>query len=464
MKKVKFSGNLVNSLREAWKKSPRKKKVMVLSAAVILFAAVAGGILIFHRKNTVSAMMGEASVMEITAQTETISDTIVATGNLENDSAVSIKIPSGVVIDEVNVESGDKVSAGDVLATVDLLSVYSTMEAVQETIDILDEEINDCADDSSEETVTAKVDGRVKEIYISEGDSISQIMLEKGALMVLSLDGKMAVEIQTSCSAAVGDGVVVELSDGDEVEGIVESISGKTYLITMTDKGVAADETVTVYSEDGEKMGGGSAYIHQQITVTGTEGTVGDVVVEAEESISGGDTLYTVEKGGSSLEYQEKMAEREAYAETLKKLLLLAKTGTVTADMDGIIENVLVSVDSDSNTNSNTNSNSANVSVTKTSSSEKSNVSLDTGKSSMSGVQFLNLTSANTEGNGNLSDQENAENNSGNQEDENTNGENSSGGDESDIQNTKLQFEITTQGTVTARNVVIKRPATGETP
>ena len=49
-------------------------------------------------------------------------------------------------------------------------------------------------------------------------------MAENGALLLLSLDGKMAVEVKASSDISVGDEVSVTLSDGTEKEGTVESI------------------------------------------------------------------------------------------------------------------------------------------------------------------------------------------------------------------------------------------------
>lgn len=67
-----------------------------------------------------------------------ISDTIIGTGNLELDEAQAVTIPSGLTVSEVYVESGDQVSAGTVLASVDKSSVLSAVKIVQEEIDELD--------------------------------------------------------------------------------------------------------------------------------------------------------------------------------------------------------------------------------------------------------------------------------------------------------------------------------------
>lgn len=86
----------------------------------------------------------------------------MGTGNLETGEAVSVKIPSGLTISEVAVESGDYVSKGDVLAYVDTASVLSAIEEVQSEMESLDEEIYELQEEETEEEVTVKVDGRIK--------------------------------------------------------------------------------------------------------------------------------------------------------------------------------------------------------------------------------------------------------------------------------------------------------------
>lgn len=43
--------------------------------------------------------------------------------------------------------------------------------------------------------IESSVSGRVKKINVSAGSDLSDIMVSDGALMVLSLDGKMAVSL-----------------------------------------------------------------------------------------------------------------------------------------------------------------------------------------------------------------------------------------------------------------------------
>lgn len=452
-----------------WKRYSKKKKFIVITALILVITVGTAGTVIIYKNSARPVMAANtASVIEASAQTGSISNTIVGTGNLENDSAVSIKIPSGIVIDEVKVESGDMVSQGDVLATVDEASVYSTMEDIQDAIETLDEEINESKDDTTSEEVLSKVDGRVKNIYIAEDSDVSDVMLDKGALMLVSLDGKMAVEVQTSEAVAMDDDIVVTLSDGDEISGVVESVSGKTCVITMSDKSVSVDETVSVSTEDGASLGQGSAYIHQALEITGTTGTVEALSVSENEAISSGDTLYTLENDGTSPEYQEQTAMREAYTNTLKELIELSKTGTITADKDGTIESVLVSAGSESST-SQTSGSTGTSGTAGTSGSTGTSVSMSNMNYSSSGTSMtvysdsssnmlLNLSTAGTA----AVSLENATAEDG------TTGNGSTGdggnGGNTVTDDTKLQLSISSSGTNGTQNLIIESPAKGKTP
>lgn len=430
--KVKTCGE---KLTVKWKGFSRKRKrILVTGTAIILLAA--GSAVIWTKQNTRPVMAENTSVMEVQAETGTISNSIVGTGNLENGEASSVTVPSGVIIDEVKVEAGDVVSKGDVLATVTLSSVYTAMEEVQETIENLDETIEELDNSSEEETVTGKVGGRVKKIYVEEEGDISDTMLEHGALMLLSLDGKMAVEIESSQTLEKGDSVTVSDDDGNELEGEVESVDETTCVITMPDKKVSLDEEVTV-SLEGEELGSGKAYIHQQLAITGTTGTVSQIDVEENELISSGDSLYTLLADGDSVEYQEAVTKREAYARTLTELIALAQTGEITADRDGTVESVLVS-----NSSAASASDSAS-SVGSTVSAGGSNMAYTgTSQANSGGVQLLNLTAVS----------------------ESTGSGDTQQGEEETVTGTKLQFTVVSEETDSENTLFLQKPVTGEVP
>lgn len=332
-------------------KRRNKKKAAAAVVAVVTVAGASGGIFMRYQNTKEGEMKKETiNVTETQAKTDTISNEIVGTGNLETGEAISVKIPSGLTISKVTVESGDYVSKGDVLAYVDAASVLSAIEEVQSEMESLDEEIYELQEEETEEDVAVKIDGRIKKIYIAEGSETSDCILENGALMLVSTDGLLAVDLQAvSEEIKEGDTVNAALSGGKEVEGTVESVNGTDCTVTITDSGVGIGETATVTNEAGTVIGTGTTYIHQPIEITANPGTVSEIHVSEDEAVESGDVLFTIEKEGDS-EYVALLNERKALSDSLKELLSLSEDGKITADMTGTIEEVYISSEEEETT------------------------------------------------------------------------------------------------------------------
>lgn len=346
-----------------WKDKKKRKWILILVGVCILGA---GGTTFFMTRRRMPVEAAAASKSQSsTVEKGSITNTIVGTGTLEADTASAVNIPSGLVIDEVKVESGDSVNKGDELAVINQASLLTKIEDTQEEIASLDKEINEAKEDTDSDTITASVSGRVKKIYTASGDKIADIMLENGALILLSLDGKMAVKLENLSGIEAGDSVTVTLSSGTEKTGTVESVSGKSAVITLTDYGPELDDTVTIKDSDGTELGTGKLYIHQQLAVMGTAGTVSSVDVSLNESVDADDTLIELKESASLGTYQELLATREELAQSLQELMNLSANPTITADFDGIVQTVNITAgsstsNSTSGTGSSGSSNSSN--------------------------------------------------------------------------------------------------------
>lgn len=414
---------------------------------MVVIAGISGSVIVLNQKKGGLPVMGSQMIQEASAEKGSISKTIVGTGNLEADTPINVTVPSGVVIDQVKVESGDHVSAGDVLATVDSASVLSAMQDVQEEIENLDEEINETKDDEEAEEITASVEGRVKRIYVSEGSSIADSMLENGAVILLSIDGRMAVKLEAVSAVAEGDSVAVFLTEGSEKTGTIESVEGNTCVITFSDSGVGLGETVSVTDSEGNSLGSGEAYIHQQLAVTATGGTVDEIKVSEDESVSAGTTILTLTETTQSAKYREALAQREAYAETLQKLIELSKSGSVTALMDGTIQSVNVS---DSSSGSSQSSSSSQVSSSGGSAGKVSNMAYEMSGADSSSYDVVTLADI-----------------EGRMEDSSILIETNADAETlltAENQDAKIQFAITGEGECTSALLALKVPKTGESP
>ena len=164
-------------------------KIVVIAGAAVL--VIGGGAAVMRgRLRRVNADSTTADTMRsYEVKTGTISTTVSGTGTLTADDVETLDLLSLVEVDSVYVKAGDTVQEGDLLASVDTVSVKTALKLLQEEIDDLDEEIEDEQGETVSSSIKSGVAGRVKKIYASVGDEVS-----------------------------------VTLSDGTEKEGTVESI------------------------------------------------------------------------------------------------------------------------------------------------------------------------------------------------------------------------------------------------
>lgn len=495
----------------------RRKKIMLIIPAAVICVAGAGTVGYFKVAHTKPVQNVTAQAQSAEAKKGNLSKTIVGTGNLELAEAEDQDAPSGLEISEVMVESGDEVKEGDVLAVVDESSILEVMEQVQDEISQLDESIQEYQDSDEENVIESSVSGRVKKINVSAGSDLSDIMVSDGALMVLSLDGKMAVSLSGVSGVSAGDSVTVTLSSGTQVTGTVDSASGEDCVVTLTDNGTTYGDTVIVTDSSGQELGSGELTIHEPLEITGTPGTVSAVNVSENASVSEGTTLLTLEGSANETQYQELLAKREARIATLKKLIQLKADPEIKAEISGTVQSVNVSAGSSTTTDSSSGSSSGSSSSGSSGSgktvSQMSYVVSGSDTTAGNTVQLISLGSTTSiaaiEANvnasvvrcsdtgaavssdsvtniadSNLNSQETGETeeiislqtdteqqaeavalaSSDTDFSSDVGGEGDSSGENTSETSTTLQFAIATEGTSTASSLVIAAPVTGQTP
>lgn len=282
----------------------------------------------------------QAAILSGQVTRQELETQILGGGLLSGEGALSLDIPADVKITEYLVSNGDSVTEGEPIATVDRVSVMNAITQVQETLDYLSDEISAARSDTAPTTVTALASGTVKVIYAQEDDLVSDVMLENGALAVLSLDDKMAVQVEADTDLAVDAPVIVTLEDGTQVSGAVKSnIQGKL-TVTVEDEDYTPEQTVQVTLEDGTDLGSGALYIHSPWNAFAYSGTVSRISVSVAQTVSAGQTLMTLTDTGHTAEYQQLVDQHQQYEELMQELFQLYQSGSVTAPCDGIVTGV----------------------------------------------------------------------------------------------------------------------------
>lgn len=322
------------------KKSTKRRIVRIVVIVDIILAILVA--IVLYLKSRVAEEYGSGSETEIqtaTVSEGSISTTVSGTGNLTDEDVETIEIVNTVEIEEICVSAGDVVAEGDLLAKVDMSTVVAAMSTLQQELDTLDSQIDEAEDDAVDSHITTTVAGRVKAIYGQEGDDVATVMYENGALAILSLDGYMAVDVETQMLAQ-GDTVTVESSDGTQYEGSVASVESGTATVLVTDNGTVYGDTVSIYDDEGELVGSGELSIHEPLNITGYAGTISGVSVSENSKVSSGKRLFSLTDTEYSGNYNSLLSERKEVEDNLQQLLTIYKEGAVYATAAGAVSSV----------------------------------------------------------------------------------------------------------------------------
>ncbi len=302
----------------------------VILAIALIVASLPSGISAVTKVNS--------KVLSAVPEENTISTVLSGGGPLSPQEGTAQSLPRALELETYYVKNGQTVSEGAPIAQVDLVAVKAAISELQEVIDTLDAAIASESSKTNDSVIRSGTAGRVKKIYAREGTAAADTVYENGALLLLSLDGLMAVDLEAR--AEVGQRVTVTLSDGTALEGTVESVSDGTATVTLSDETAPLDDSVTVTTKDGETLGTGNLYIHSRLRVTGAYGTVSQISVKENQQVSAGSALLTLKDTGHTAEYARLLNRRTELEDQMESLVRLSKDGILHADCGGTVSGV----------------------------------------------------------------------------------------------------------------------------
>lgn len=302
----------------------------VILAIALIVASLPSGISAATKVNS--------KVLSAVPEENTISTVLSGGGTLSPQEGTAQSLPQALELETYYVKNGQTISEGDPIAQVDLVAVKAAISELQEVIDTLDAAIASESSKTNDSVIRSGTAGRVKKIYAREGTAAADTVYESGALLLLSLDGLMAVDLEAR--AEVGQRVTVTLSDGTALEGTVESVSDGTATVTLSDETAPLDDSVTVTTKDGETLGTGNLYIHSRLRVTGAYGTVSQISVKENQQVSAGSALLTLKDTGHTAEYARLLNRRTELEAQMESLVRLSKDGILRADCGGTVSGV----------------------------------------------------------------------------------------------------------------------------
>lgn len=302
----------------------------IVLAIALIVASLPSGISAVTKVNS--------KVLSAVPEENTISTVLSGGGTLSPQEGTAQSLPQALELETYYVKNGQTVSEGDPIAQVDLVAVKAAISELQEVIDTLDAAIASESSKTNDSVIRSGTAGRVKKIYAREGTAAADTVYESGALLLLSLDGLMAVDLEAR--AEVGQRVTVTLSDGTALEGTVESVSDGTATVTLSDETAPLDDSVTVTTKGGEPLGTGNLYIHSRLRVAGAYGTVSQISVKENQQVSAGSALLTLKDTGHTAEYARLLNRRTELEDQMESLVKLSKDGILHADCGGIVSGV----------------------------------------------------------------------------------------------------------------------------
>lgn len=323
------------------KKSGTGPYLVVLAILLALFIA-----LLPEPAVTGSEAQVQEELIEATVEKGSIKHSLVAAGSISESATKSVSLAGDIKVEHWYVNNGDYVHKDQVIAELDRDSVILAVAELTELMAEIDADINTSLNDVISNAIYAPARGRIKAIYAQPGVKVQDIMSEHSAIMLLSLDGLMAAEIEAGENVYSGMSVTVQLSDGSLIEGSVESVFEGVAVVVMSDEKAAYGESVGIYDAQGNLLAEAELYIHREVKISGLSGTVQRLNVE-ENMLVGTDMALVVLTDTAYRGHRDILTEqRREMEEELTKLFEVYNSGQIVSPCDGRIaainEDILV--------------------------------------------------------------------------------------------------------------------------
>ncbi|HOF99570.1 MAG: macrolide transporter subunit MacA [Firmicutes bacterium ADurb.Bin248] len=312
----------------------KKRRWPWVVLALVLTLLLAGAWLVRQARLAAQAVTYET----YTVKKGSITSTVTGSGRLESADTRDVELPEGVDFAEVNVSVGDSVREGDRLAAFDPASLEEHAATLSSELASIDAELARMSGAKTVETVYAPVAGRLKALNVGEGSDVRAAVVANGSLALISTDGLMQVEVETSAAPALAAAVRVEWDGGGE-EGTVAAFTESGVIVTLDDARAPYGQTARVYDGD-TLVGEGALAIHAPAAVLATGGAISKIHCDIDDKLTLATKLFTLENGPFTSAYQLKYNQRQDVADKLAEVMGFLADPVVRAPADGIVSAV----------------------------------------------------------------------------------------------------------------------------
>jgi HlyD family secretion protein len=323
-------------------KTAKKRRwplILTLIVVIVLAGIFLAGLAIRSAWADRSATWQTAAVTR-----EDLTVIVYGSGVLEAQTRETLSAPYTAEVDRVLVEPGDRVSQGDLLAVLDVSSLEQKLDQLADQMNALDSQISQASAATGSSRITAPVSGRIKQIFAEEGMPVQAVMDEWQALLALSVDGYLVLEIDDQVAdegRRPGDLVTVRSGDIDAA-GHIERFAYGTLVVLIPDDQMEAGLSADVYDQFDKKIGSAEVHIHKPVYVTGRSGVISEIRRDMNERVSKGGTLFVLSETALPANYLDLIDQRSDLLSQWQDLVAKREQLTITAPISGIVTRVTI--------------------------------------------------------------------------------------------------------------------------
>ena len=317
------------------------RRVALWPAFLLLLGALVLVVVLFpvnEEEEPEDGAVADTRLITGTVEKKDLTSLIQSTGYLEEQETVGVEIPASVSIASVCVKNGDTVTAGQILAKVDQVSLMKAISNLHDALDQIDAQLQKAHEIKGDTTLKAPMGGIVKAVYAVPGRKAMDVMSEYGALMLLSLDGRMAVQVPAADGLVIDTAVTVTMPDGAELDGEVTFLQEGVATVTMVDRGYAIGTEVSVKDGEGNLLGSGALYVNKALNITGYLGTVTYIYCKEGSKVEADASLLGLNDTANLAEFSVLLEQRSEYEDELMDLFQLYQDNYIHAPCDGVID------------------------------------------------------------------------------------------------------------------------------
>ncbi|NLA53801.1 MAG: efflux RND transporter periplasmic adaptor subunit, partial [Clostridiales bacterium] len=315
-------------------KNSKRIKALALLMMMLMMTTQA------HAASPTAPADAASALREVTLKKGSITENVIATGSLRFEKEESLYLPEAVTLQSIEVDVGESVTAGQILAHYDTKALSDSLKEAEDALVLQNETITGLlSGQSSEGSIKTAIAGVVKKLNLDAGQPVQQTLQERPAA-IISVDGLMQVSIVPAQPLNLGQEVKIKLGALTQTGSVARLSSKGRALITFPDTKAEIDEPVQV-TLNGFTIGEGTAQVSLPYELyTLMDGVVDSVLVKVNSIVRPNSTLYKIKNLAPSADYERALEDREELYQTILLYQGLMAEPVFLSPIDGIAAEV----------------------------------------------------------------------------------------------------------------------------